>query len=202
MDELAPVGSTVVLLSDPSQPLTDRYKRLLRYVERKGRDLSRRCSSATPRPTSTATSPSAAPVRTAPQIDRPSQPTVDSGTPAGTDIAGTQHPAPDVEGGVLTVRGTRSDPPDDGNAGKAREDPGCQAAAAAGDGREFRVHDALPLNGDGDFVRFRCPTGTNSSPTAPSRRETLRRALPTPSATRPLPRPRCTRAATFRAASS
>lgn len=41
MAELAPVGSTVVLLSDPSQALADRYKRLLRYVERKGRDISR-----------------------------------------------------------------------------------------------------------------------------------------------------------------
>ncbi|MDN4175633.1 thermonuclease family protein [Nocardioides sp. SOB77] len=41
MEELAPVGSTVVLLSDPSQADKDRYGRLLRYVERKGRDVGR-----------------------------------------------------------------------------------------------------------------------------------------------------------------
>ncbi|MEO5663744.1 MAG: thermonuclease family protein [Nocardioides sp.] len=41
MNELAPVGSTVVLLSDPSQALADRSNRLLRYVERQGRDISR-----------------------------------------------------------------------------------------------------------------------------------------------------------------
>lgn len=38
--ELAPVGSTVVILSDPGQALAD-GNRLLRYVERQGRDLSR-----------------------------------------------------------------------------------------------------------------------------------------------------------------
>lgn len=41
MNELAPVGSTVVLFSDPTQADKDRYGRLLRYVERKGRDVGR-----------------------------------------------------------------------------------------------------------------------------------------------------------------
>lgn len=41
MRELAPVGSTVVLFSDPSQDDRDRYGRLLRYVERKGKDVGR-----------------------------------------------------------------------------------------------------------------------------------------------------------------
>jgi len=41
MAQLAPVGSTVVLLSDPSQADKDRYSRLLRYVERGGRDVGR-----------------------------------------------------------------------------------------------------------------------------------------------------------------
>ncbi|WP_107767110.1 thermonuclease family protein [Nocardioides terrigena] len=41
MESLAPVGSTVVLFSDPSQADKDRYQRLLRYVERKDRDVGR-----------------------------------------------------------------------------------------------------------------------------------------------------------------
>lgn len=41
MRELAPVGSTVTLISDPSQADRDRYGRLLRYVERKGKDVGR-----------------------------------------------------------------------------------------------------------------------------------------------------------------
>lgn len=41
MKELAPVGSTVSLISDPSQDDRDRYGRLLRYVERKGKDVGR-----------------------------------------------------------------------------------------------------------------------------------------------------------------
>ena len=41
MRELAPVGSTVWLISDPSQADRDRYGRLLRYVERKGKDVGR-----------------------------------------------------------------------------------------------------------------------------------------------------------------
>ncbi|WP_322920575.1 thermonuclease family protein [Nocardioides renjunii] len=41
MRELAPVGSTVTLLSDPSQDDRDRYGRLLRYVERRGKDVGR-----------------------------------------------------------------------------------------------------------------------------------------------------------------
>lgn len=41
MHELAPVGSRVVLLSDPSQADRDRYGRWLRYVERQGRDVGR-----------------------------------------------------------------------------------------------------------------------------------------------------------------
>lgn len=42
MHRFAPVGSTVVLLSDPSQANQDRYGRLLRYVERGRRDVGRR----------------------------------------------------------------------------------------------------------------------------------------------------------------
>ncbi len=41
MRKLAPVGSTVVLFSDPSQADRDRYGRLLRYVERNGKDVGR-----------------------------------------------------------------------------------------------------------------------------------------------------------------
>ena len=41
MRRLAPVGSRVVLVSDPSQDRRDRYGRLLRYVERRGKDLGR-----------------------------------------------------------------------------------------------------------------------------------------------------------------
>lgn len=41
MAKFAPVGSTVVLLSDPSQADKDRYGRMLRYVERNGRDVGR-----------------------------------------------------------------------------------------------------------------------------------------------------------------
>jgi endonuclease YncB( thermonuclease family) len=41
MRELAPVGSRVVLVSDPSQADRDRYGRLLRYVERRGKDVGR-----------------------------------------------------------------------------------------------------------------------------------------------------------------
>ena len=41
MRELAPVGSTVRLISDPSQADRDRYGRLLRYVERRGKDVGR-----------------------------------------------------------------------------------------------------------------------------------------------------------------
>lgn len=41
MNALAPVGSTVSLISDPSQDDRDRYGRLLRYVERKGKDVGR-----------------------------------------------------------------------------------------------------------------------------------------------------------------
>ncbi|XVX18681.1 thermonuclease family protein [Actinomycetota bacterium] len=37
--ELAPVGTTVVLRPDPEQPDRDRYGRLLRIVERDGRDV-------------------------------------------------------------------------------------------------------------------------------------------------------------------
>ena len=39
MAALAPVGSTVLLVSDPTQGDRDRYDRLLRYVERSGRDV-------------------------------------------------------------------------------------------------------------------------------------------------------------------
>lgn len=41
MAALAPVGSTVVLVSDPSQGDRDRYDRLLRYVERKDGDVGK-----------------------------------------------------------------------------------------------------------------------------------------------------------------
>lgn len=41
MEQLAPVGSRVVLTSDHSQAEKDRYGRLLRYVERSGRDVGR-----------------------------------------------------------------------------------------------------------------------------------------------------------------
>lgn len=39
MKRLAPAGARVVLVSDPTQAARDRYGRLLRYVERRGRDL-------------------------------------------------------------------------------------------------------------------------------------------------------------------
>ena len=42
MGQEAPVGSRVVLRSDPSQAAVDRYGRLLRYVMRNGRDVGRR----------------------------------------------------------------------------------------------------------------------------------------------------------------
>lgn len=41
MAALAPVGSTVRLVSDPTQADRDRYDRLLRYVERGGRDVGK-----------------------------------------------------------------------------------------------------------------------------------------------------------------
>lgn len=41
MRRLAPVGSRVLLVSDPSQADRDRYDRLLRYVERAGRDVGK-----------------------------------------------------------------------------------------------------------------------------------------------------------------
>ncbi len=41
MKTLAPVGSTVRLISDPSQADRDRYGRWLRYVERRGKDVGR-----------------------------------------------------------------------------------------------------------------------------------------------------------------
>ena len=41
MAVLAPVGSTVRLVSDPTQADRDRYGRLLRYVERGGRDVGK-----------------------------------------------------------------------------------------------------------------------------------------------------------------
>jgi len=41
MRKLAPVGSSVVLFSDPSQADGDRYGRLLRYVEHQGKDVGR-----------------------------------------------------------------------------------------------------------------------------------------------------------------
>ena len=40
MARFAPVGSKVKLISDPTQDLRDRYGRLVRYVQRNGRDLS------------------------------------------------------------------------------------------------------------------------------------------------------------------
>lgn len=39
MQALTPVGSSVVLVSDPSQADRDRYERLLRYVSRSGDDV-------------------------------------------------------------------------------------------------------------------------------------------------------------------
>ena len=41
MARLAPVGSRVVLVSDPSQADRDRYDRLLRYVQRRSRDVGK-----------------------------------------------------------------------------------------------------------------------------------------------------------------
>jgi len=41
MKRLAPVGSRVLLKTDPSQATRDRYGRLLAYVQRKGRDVGR-----------------------------------------------------------------------------------------------------------------------------------------------------------------
>ena len=41
MASLAPVGSTLRLVSDPSQSDRDRYERLLRYVERRGSDVGK-----------------------------------------------------------------------------------------------------------------------------------------------------------------
>ncbi len=41
MQTLAPVGSTVTLVSDPSQGDRDRYDRLLRYVAQSGDDVGR-----------------------------------------------------------------------------------------------------------------------------------------------------------------
>ena len=41
MRRLAPVGSRVVIVSDPSQGDRDRYGRLLRYVQRSGRDVGK-----------------------------------------------------------------------------------------------------------------------------------------------------------------
>lgn len=38
---LVPVGSKVVMVSDPTQGDRDRYDRLLRYVERRGRDVGK-----------------------------------------------------------------------------------------------------------------------------------------------------------------
>jgi endonuclease YncB( thermonuclease family) len=42
MDRFAPVGSRVVLVSDPTQADRDRYDRLLRYVQRRGTDVGRK----------------------------------------------------------------------------------------------------------------------------------------------------------------
>lgn len=39
--KLLPTGTPVVLVSDPSQDLKDRYGRLLRYVMKKGNDINR-----------------------------------------------------------------------------------------------------------------------------------------------------------------
>ncbi|MCF6379218.1 thermonuclease family protein [Nocardioides KLBMP 9356] len=41
MRRLAPVGSSVVIVSDPSQGDRDRYGRLLRYVQRSGKDVGK-----------------------------------------------------------------------------------------------------------------------------------------------------------------
>lgn len=41
LEELAPVGSTVELVTDPAQPNRDRYDRLLRYVDHDGHDVAR-----------------------------------------------------------------------------------------------------------------------------------------------------------------
>lgn len=41
MGRLAPEGSSVVIVSDPSQGDRDRYGRLLRYVQRSGKDVGR-----------------------------------------------------------------------------------------------------------------------------------------------------------------
>ena len=41
MERLAPVGTRVTLVTDPTQPRFDRYDRLLAYVMRSGRDLNR-----------------------------------------------------------------------------------------------------------------------------------------------------------------
>lgn len=41
MGRLTPVGSRVVLVSDPTQADRDRYDRLLRYVQRRGKDVGR-----------------------------------------------------------------------------------------------------------------------------------------------------------------
>ena len=41
MGRLAPVGARVTLVTDPTQPLYDRYGRLLAYVIRKARDVGR-----------------------------------------------------------------------------------------------------------------------------------------------------------------
>lgn len=42
MKRLAPIGARVTLISDPTQANKDRYRRLLRYVERGGRDLGKK----------------------------------------------------------------------------------------------------------------------------------------------------------------
>ncbi|GAA1149845.1 thermonuclease family protein [Nocardioides aquiterrae] len=41
LEELAPVGSTVELVTDTAQPNRDRYDRLLRYVDHDGHDVAR-----------------------------------------------------------------------------------------------------------------------------------------------------------------
>ena len=41
MNRLTPVGSRVMLVSDPTQADRDRYDRLLRYVQRRGKDVGR-----------------------------------------------------------------------------------------------------------------------------------------------------------------
>ena len=40
-ERLLPRGTRVLLTSDPSQQLTDRYGRSLRYVEKRGHDIGR-----------------------------------------------------------------------------------------------------------------------------------------------------------------